>query len=95
MGKKCLLIAEKVLSKGLPLKSPPTGDGTTAVNPEPTQANSAENVETASGEPTQSVEGGNNEEEEEPGVEYLSCAGVQLETTIWSTMQKAAALKGN
>lgn len=33
--------------------------------------------------------------DEELGVEYLSCAGVQLEITVWSTMQKAAALKGN
>ena len=33
-------------------------------------------------------------EDNEPGVEYLSCAGVKLETTVWSTVQKAAALKG-
>lgn len=97
LGKKCLLIAEKVLRKGLPLKSPPTSlsCGSSAENTE----DHLENDETPDEVPTQgeSNEGRNESatlEDKEPGVEYLSCAGVQLETTVWSTMQKAAALKG-
>ena len=104
LGNKCLLIADKVLSKGLPLKSPPSNVAN-ATDSEPSQAQ-AEDAE-ASGElSNQSGEGGGKErtgdkveaatpEEQEPRLGYLSCAGIQFETTVWSTMQKAAALKGD
>ena len=105
MGNKCLLIADKVLSKGLPLKKPPTGNVAIGTNNELSQAQ-AEDAE-ASGElPNQSGEGEGKEKigdkvettslvEEELGLGYLSCAGIQFETTVWSIMQKAAALKGD
>ncbi len=104
LGNKCLLIADKVLSKGLPLKSPPGGVAN-AADSEPSRAQ-AEDAEASDELSNQSEKGDGkgrtvNEleaatpEEQEPRLEYLSCAGIQFETTVWSTMQKAAALKGD
>lgn len=104
LGNKCLLIADKVLSKGLPLKSPPSNVAN-ATNGELSQAQ-AEDAEASDELPNQSGEGEGKEktgdnietaapEEKESGLGYLSCAGIQFETTVWSTIQKAAALKGD
>ena len=104
LGNKCLLIADKVLSKGLPLKSSPCIVAN-ATDSEPSQAQ-AENAEASGGLSSQAEEGEGKEktldknkattpEEQEPKLVYLSCAGIQFETTVWSTMQRAAALKGD
>ena len=74
------------------MKTPPksrTGSG----NSEPTQDKVKDNPDRPlepSGEEQKEGEGLNVE----PGVEYLSCAGIQLVNTVWSTIQQAAALKG-
>lgn len=101
LGKKCLLIAENALSKGLPLKSPPptsASGGKSEVDSESTPVSPGGKVEAINQSGNEKREVGESEsstsEEKEPGVEYLSCAGVKLETTVWSTIQKAAALKG-
>lgn len=107
LGSRCLLIAGKVLCKGLPLKNP-SSNVADASPSELTQA-LAQDAEPSMEVPNQSGElegdGGRKSEakadvvtahkDEEPRLEYLSCAGIQLEATVWSTMQKAAALKGD
>lgn len=104
LGNKCLLIADKVLSKGLPLKSPPSSVANPA-DSEPCQTQ-AEDAEVSDELSNQSRKRDEKEitvneveavtpEEQEPRLAYLSCAGIPFEATVWSTMQKAAALKGD
>ena len=95
LGKKCLLIAEQVLSKGLPLKTPPRSK-TSSARSEPTHEEHPDQPPELSveGDSEQKEGEDSNPEDKEPGVEYLSCAGVQLVDTVWSTIQQAAALKG-
>lgn len=104
LGNKCLLIADKVLSKGLPLKSPPSSVASPA-DSEPCTVK-AEDTDVSDEISNQSGKGDGKEiivneveavipEEQEPRLAYLSCAGIPFEATVWSTMQKAAALKGD
>lgn len=98
------MIADKILSKGLPLKSPPSSLAN-ATDSERSDAQTEE-VEDSGELSDQSGEGEGKEktmdkvetvapEEQEAKLAYLSCAGIPFETTLWSTVQRAATLKGD
>ena len=92
LGKKCLLIAEKVLSQGLALKPSPRSK-TSSARSEPTHEEQPDQPPELSPEGHCEPKEGEGTEDKDPGVEYLSCAGLQLLDTVWSTIQRAAALK--
>lgn len=78
LGNKCLLVADRTL-EGLSM-SAKTGDG------------DAE-TEQGGGE-GEGREEGERVEEEEGGLEYLSCVGLSMESTLSETCSRASCLRG-
>lgn len=80
LGSKCIIIADGALQKGLPLAQ--------------TKKKKEQSSEGAERKVEPGREEGNQEEEEECGVEGLSCGALTMENTLSSTKEKANHLRG-
>lgn len=81
LGSKCIIIADGALQKGLPLAQ-------TKKKKEQSSEGAERKVE------PEREEGNQEKEEEECGVEGLSCGALTMENTLSSTKEKANHLRG-